>query len=42
MDLNDGIAEHSGLDSLDPDAVVPYLTRDLDWRVQRVRGTSQI
>ncbi|KAJ7837986.1 hypothetical protein B0H14DRAFT_2790221 [Mycena olivaceomarginata] len=38
VDLNDGIAEHSGLDSLDPNAVVPYLTHNLDWRVQRAGG----
>jgi hypothetical protein len=40
--LNDGITEHSGLDLLDPNAIVPYLTHNLDWRVQRVRDISQI
>ncbi|KAF8171240.1 tyrosinase [Mycena galopus ATCC 62051] len=36
--LNDGIIEHSGLDSLEPDVVVPYLKRDLHWRVQKAGG----
>jgi tyrosinase len=34
--LNDGIVEHSGLDSLEPDVVVPYLKTDLHWRIQKV------
>ncbi|KAK7036243.1 tyrosinase [Favolaschia claudopus] len=36
--LNDGIIEHSGLDSLEPEVVVPYLTHNLHWRVQKAGG----
>ena len=36
--LNDAIAEHSGLGSLDPSVVEPYLTHNLHWRVQKVCG----
>ncbi|KAJ7264514.1 tyrosinase [Mycena haematopus] len=36
--LNEGILEHSGLHSLEPDVVVPYLKRDLHWRVQKAGG----
>jgi len=34
--LDRAIVKHSGLNSLDPDVVVPYLTRDLSWRVLKV------
>ena len=34
--LNEGIAKHSNLSSFDPDVVVPYLTHNLHWRVQKV------
>jgi tyrosinase len=34
--LNDGIIEHSGLDSLEPDVVEPYLKHNLHWRIQKV------
>lgn len=34
--LDNGIAKHSGLTSLEPKEVVPYLTKELDWRVQKV------
>ena len=34
--LNTGISQHSGLGSLDPDAVEPYLAKALKWRVQKV------
>ncbi|KAF7349475.1 Tyrosinase [Mycena sanguinolenta] len=36
--LNKGINEHSGLHSLEPDVVVPYLKHDLHWRVQKAGG----
>ncbi|KAF7358740.1 Tyrosinase [Mycena sanguinolenta] len=36
--LNEGINEHSGLHSLEPDVVVPYLKHDLHWRVQKAGG----
>lgn len=35
--LNKAIARLSGLSSLDPEAVVPYLERNLRWRVRKVR-----
>ncbi|KAJ7339997.1 tyrosinase [Mycena albidolilacea] len=38
--LNDGIVEHSGLDSLEPDVVVPYLKTDLHWRIQKAGGEA--
>ena len=34
--LSRAIAQHSGLPSLDPEVVVPYLTHNLHWRVQKV------
>jgi tyrosinase len=37
--LNNGIANHSGLGSLDPSVVSPYLQKELHWRVQKVDGT---
>ncbi|KAF8988417.1 hypothetical protein BDQ17DRAFT_1374127, partial [Cyathus striatus] len=37
--LNNGIAQHSGLGSLEPDVVHPYLKKELHWRVQKVDGT---
>ncbi|KAJ7620093.1 tyrosinase [Roridomyces roridus] len=36
--LNDGIIEHGHLDSLEPAVVVPYLTHNLHWRVQKAGG----
>ncbi|KAF8202684.1 tyrosinase [Mycena galopus ATCC 62051] len=36
--LNEGIVEHSRLGSLEPDVVVPYLQRDLHWRIQKAGG----
>jgi len=36
--LNQAIVQHSGLNSLDPDVVEPYLTKELHWRVQKVDG----
>ena len=35
--LNQAIIRHSGLKSLEPDAVIPYLTTNLHWRVLKVR-----
>ena len=35
--LERAIARRSGLHSLDPDVVVPYLTKNLAWRVLSVR-----
>ncbi|KAF9477261.1 hypothetical protein BDN70DRAFT_810991 [Pholiota conissans] len=37
--LDNGIVKHSGLNSLEPNEVVPYLTRELDWRVQKIDGS---
>ncbi|KAF8990391.1 tyrosinase [Cyathus striatus] len=37
--LNNGIAQHSGLGSLEPDVIHPYLKKELHWRVQKVDGT---
>lgn len=34
--LNHAIAQHSGLGSLEPGVVEPYLTEQLQWRVQKV------
>jgi tyrosinase len=34
--LNKAITQHSGLGSLEPAVVEPYLTQKLDWRVQKV------
>ena len=34
--LNRAITQHSGLPSLDPEVVEPYLTHNLHWRVQKV------
>jgi len=36
--LNNAIAKHSGLGSLDPSVVEPYLTHNLHWRVQKTNG----
>ncbi|KAJ7088146.1 hypothetical protein C8R44DRAFT_819547 [Mycena epipterygia] len=36
--LDEDIAEHSGLGSLEPDVVEPYLTHNLHWRVQKAGG----
>ncbi|KDR79498.1 hypothetical protein GALMADRAFT_208846 [Galerina marginata CBS 339.88] len=36
--LNQAIVKHSGLNSLNPDVVEPYLTKELHWRVQKVDG----
>ncbi|KAI0065560.1 photo-regulated tyrosinase [Artomyces pyxidatus] len=36
--LDPVIAKNSGLGSFDPDVVVPYLERELSWRVQKVDG----
>lgn len=36
--LNAAIVRFSGLDSLEPDAVLPYLTKNLHWRVQKLDG----
>ncbi|KAF9560844.1 tyrosinase [Agrocybe pediades] len=36
--LNRAIVRLSGLQSLDPDAVVPYLTKELNWRVLKSNG----
>lgn len=40
--LNQGILRHSGLQSLEPDAVIPYLTENLQWRVLKVKALSMI
>ncbi|KAF9531510.1 tyrosinase [Crepidotus variabilis] len=37
--LNEPIVQHSGLHSLDPSAIEPYLTSALHWRVQKMDGT---
>lgn len=34
--LNVAVAKRSGLGSLDPEEVVPYLEKTLNWRVQKV------
>lgn len=34
--LNQAILKHSGLNSLEPNVVLPYLTKALQWRVQKV------
>ncbi|KAH9476336.1 prephenate dehydrogenase (NADP(+)) [Psilocybe cubensis] len=36
--LNRAIVKHSGLSSLAPDAVVPYLSKELHFRAQKVNG----
>ncbi|KAJ7088141.1 photo-regulated tyrosinase [Mycena epipterygia] len=36
--LDEDIAEHSGLGSLEPDVVEPYLTHNLHWRVRKAGG----
>lgn len=36
VSLNEAIAARSGLTSFAPQAVAPYLTRELNWRVQMV------
>ncbi|KAF8148054.1 tyrosinase [Crassisporium funariophilum] len=37
--LDNGISLHSGLTSLDPSVVEPYLTEALHWRVQKADGS---
>ncbi|KAF8964512.1 hypothetical protein BDZ97DRAFT_889457 [Flammula alnicola] len=37
--LNPAIVKRSGLGSLEPEDVVPYLTNELQWRVQKVDGS---
>ncbi|KAF8886607.1 hypothetical protein CPB84DRAFT_1733686 [Gymnopilus junonius] len=37
--LNQAIAKHSGLNSLNPEVVVPYLEKELEWRVQKADTT---
>lgn len=37
--LDRAILRHSGLRTLDPDVVVPYLTKNLNWRVLKVKNT---
>jgi len=39
VNLDSGIAKHSGQESLEPNAVVPFLTDNLHWRVQKVDDT---
>ncbi|KAF8162592.1 hypothetical protein B0H34DRAFT_691940 [Crassisporium funariophilum] len=39
VQLNRGIFEHSGFASLEPETVVPYLTKELKWRVQKSDST---
>lgn len=34
--LNNAIVKRSGLDSLEPEDVAPYLKENLNWRVQKV------
>ncbi|KAJ6580116.1 tyrosinase [Mycena vulgaris] len=36
--LDEGIAEHSGLGSLEPNVVEPYLKHNLHWRIQKAGG----
>ncbi|KAJ7480970.1 hypothetical protein FB451DRAFT_986454, partial [Mycena latifolia] len=36
--LNEGIIENSGLHSLEPNVVEPYLKNNLHWRVQKAGG----
>ncbi|KAJ7711400.1 tyrosinase [Mycena metata] len=36
--LDDGITDHSGLGSLEPNVVEPYLTHNLHWRVRKAGG----
>jgi len=36
--LNKAIADHSGLKSLEPEGVLPYLSKNLHWRVLKVDG----
>jgi len=37
--LDDGLIKHSGQRTLEPDVVVPFLTDNLHWRVQKTDGT---
>jgi tyrosinase len=37
--LNQAIAQHSGLGSLEPAVVEPYLTKQLRWKVQKLDGS---
>ncbi|CAA7270513.1 unnamed protein product [Cyclocybe aegerita] len=37
--LDNAIAQFSGLNSLEPSVVEPYLTQALQWRVQKIDGT---
>ncbi len=39
--LNHSIAQHSGLSSLEPSVVEPYLAQTLQWRVVKVRKGCQ-
>jgi len=39
VNLNDGLVKHSGQDTLEPNVVVPFLTNNLHWRIQKVDGT---
>jgi tyrosinase len=36
VQLNQAIAQHSGLNSFEPEVIKPFLTKELHWRVQRV------
>lgn len=38
--LNPAIVKHSGLESLEPNVVEPYLTNNLNWKVQKVFFSS--
>ena len=38
--LNKAITQQSGLDSLEPAVVEPYLTQQLNWRVQKVNSSA--
>jgi hypothetical protein len=39
VNLDDGLLKHSGQDTLEPNVVVPFLTNNLHWRIQKVNGT---
>jgi len=39
VQINDAILEHADQGSLDPDVVVPFLTKNLHWRVLKADGT---
>ncbi|OJT09435.1 Tyrosinase [Trametes pubescens] len=38
--LNDAIVKHAAPHSLEPEAMKPYLRRDLSWRVRRIDGQA--